>query len=304
MPQNDPAVINFTSLEIKANYTCNTKCIYCCGKSNWQKRVMTFDEIAENVRYFMDRHQIAEVCLSGGEPTIHPDFLQSLNLLREQKLRAYLHTNAIRLADRQFALKCSGFIDRVLVGFSYHNEQLCAALTGTKGTLGKRFDGIRNLQEISVPVRTNTVIMRENLQYLQEIAELISTLGIQKALFTLPFFFMATPAQVERFVPGSLEEVKQRLAPALALLQSKGIQVALQGLPPCKIDEFAGLYEIDPDRAFVDSEHQRERHTFLFSGMLGYGQNEECADCGLKAKCWGFPRSRAMGALGDRLGLS
>lgn len=288
---------DFSSIEIKANYTCNSRCAYCCSYNNQRKRTMRFDEIDANVRYFLATHPIEEVCLSGGEPTIHPDFLSSLQNHQQLGLRTYLHSNGIRFANRSFARSCQGLIDRTLVGFTYHDEALCAQLTHVTGSFAQRIQGIENLQQQGIPVRTNTVILRENLPFLPQIAATICSLGITRALFTLPFFFFATPDQVEQFVPEHLDQLFIQLAKVHDTLQTAGIEFFLQGLPPCQLREFARYYEIDPDRAFIDSDHQFGNHTFLFSGMLGYRQGNDCSGCGHKERCWGMPRPGAMDSL-------
>lgn len=294
----------FTALEIKANYTCNTRCAYCCGKNNWRKPILDYAAIKANISFFIDEYGIEELCLSGGEPTIHPDFMRTLRFAAEQRLRLYLHSNGIKFADQKFSEQCSGLINRVLIGFSYHEEPLCDTLTGTRGTYAKRLDGVANLLARAVPVRTNTVILQENLAFLPEIARTITSLGVSKALLTLPFFLSATSEQVKQFVPERFDEVMTQLAAAIDILRGAGIAVSLQGLPPCKLGEFAELYEIDPDRAFVDSEHQLGQFSFLFSEKLGYRQEPVCVDCRYAARCWGFPRPGAMGLLGETLGLA
>ena len=91
----------FRALEIKANYTCNAKCDYCCISNRKEKRSMTHEEIAENVRYFIDTYGIKEVCLSGGEPTVHKSFLENLQFVHSQGLTIYLHTNAIKFSNSE-----------------------------------------------------------------------------------------------------------------------------------------------------------------------------------------------------------
>ncbi len=93
----------FKSVEIKANYTCNSKCDYCCISNNQHKRSMSHEEITSNVIFFKDKYGIEEICLSGGEPTIHEGFLANLNFICTQGLRVYLHTNGIKFHDGHFA---------------------------------------------------------------------------------------------------------------------------------------------------------------------------------------------------------
>jgi len=264
---------------------------------------MRHDEILANIDYFIEHYQIEEVCLSGGEPTIHPDLLTSLQHIRKKGLRAYLHSNGIRFHDSNFADEHSPYLDRVLIGFSFHNEALCAELTGTGKDFDKRLVGIRNLVQREVPVRTNTVIVKSNLTSLPDISKIIASLKIKKALFTLPFFFEITADQVERFVPTSFSEVKPHLEQAIRILEEKDIKVSLQGLPPCKLGDLDRYAEVDPDRAFVDSQCQLDEHRFLFSGMLGYQQVDACEGCSYSNLCWGFPQPGALGELGEALAL-
>lgn len=293
----------FKSLEIKANYTCNSRCDYCCISNNQHKRSMSHEEITSNVIFFKDKYDIGEICLSGGEPTIHEEFLANLNFICAQGLRVYLHTNGIKFHDDRFAGTCSPFLDRVLVGFSFHNENLCRCITRTGKTFEKRISGIKNLIHHDVAVRTNTVIVRSNYRYLPEISKKIGFLGLQKALFTLPFFFEAKKEQIKQFVPESFEVIKPYIGEAIDTLLTKGIKVSLQGLPPCKLGEFEEFSETDPDRAFIDSTHQFEQYKFLFSDMLGYTQRQDCAGCVYAQACWGYPRSGALGELGKTLSL-
>ncbi|MBN2332248.1 MAG: radical SAM protein [Deltaproteobacteria bacterium] len=295
---------NFTKLEIKANYTCNSRCGYCCISNNQGKRTMNFEEIAANILFFKETYKISEVCLSGGEPTIHREFLATLKFIKEQGLTTYLHTNAIRFHDRQFVKECAPFLNRVLVGFSYHDEAACDQLTGTTKTFARRLAGIKNLLDCQLPVRTNSVVLKSNFRCLPDMGRLIGDLGTSKALFTLPFFFEATARQVDQFVPEDFTELKSFLGEAIRLLEKKGVTVFLQGLPPCKLDEFKDYREVDPDRAFVDSGHQLDAHCMLFSDMLGYAKVEACRDCLYAVDCWGFPQTQALGKLGDTLSLS
>jgi MoaA/NifB/PqqE/SkfB family radical SAM enzyme len=295
--------IKITTLEIKANYTCNAKCDYCCISNRKEKRSMTHEEIAENVMYFKKKYGIREVCLSGGEPTVHKSFLNNLQFVHSQGLTIYLHTNAIKFSDREFTEQAAPYIDRALAGLSFHNESLCKEITGNASTFEKRIEGIKNLLALDVPVRTNTVIVKSNYRYLHEISKMISTLGTKKALFTLPFFFERKESQVDQFIPDDFFDIKPFLHETIDYLTEKNISVFLQGLPPCKLDEFIDYREIDPDRAFVDSFCQLEKHSFLFSGMLGYSQNEECKGCEYSLNCWGYPLPGALGEMGTKMSL-
>lgn len=286
----------FRSLEIKANYTCNSFCPHCCAGNRTVKNSMSHDEIRENLEWFIETYGIEELCLSGGEPTVHPSFAENIRLSREKGLCLYLHTNGISFGKAHFASRHAPFISRVLVGLSCHNEASCGELTGIGKSFHARLDGIVNLQNQNVPLRTNCVVLRQNYKNLPDIGKLLLSLNVKKALFTLPFFFERCDEHVKAFVPPDLSEVTPYLQETLESLTGAGRSVFVQGLPPCRLGPFEPYAEIDPDRAFVDYNHQKENHGFLFSGMLGYQQNDGCRACQHGAVCWGFPPSGALGS--------
>jgi MoaA/NifB/PqqE/SkfB family radical SAM enzyme len=154
-----------------------------------------------------------------------------------------------------------------------------------------------------VPVRTNTVILRQNFRRLPEIADFIRSLGVRRSLFTFPFFILPAPAEADDFLPDSFEEVQPFLAEAVNILARENIDVFIQGLPPCKLGAFAKYREIDPDRALVDADHQFEQYQLLFHDGLGYRQTEACGECGYAGECWGYPQPGALENPGRSLGL-
>lgn len=286
----------FRSLEIKANYTCNSFCPYCCAGNRTIKNSMSHDEVRDNIEYFMDRYGIEELCLSGGEPTVHKSFAENIRFAREKGLRLYLHTNGISFGNADFTDTHAPYLSRVLVGISCHDEASCEELTGIGKSFQARLNGIKNLLARGMPLRTNTVVLRQNYTTLPDIGRLLLSLGVQKALFTLPFFFERSDEQVAEFVPPNLDEVAPHLQEAIDLLTHEGVPVFVQGLPPCRLGPFEQYAEVDPDRAFVDCNNQQKNHGFLFSGMLGYRRDERCEECTHGNVCWGFP---AAGALGE-----
>jgi len=239
---------------------------------------MSFTEIAANVRYFIEKHNIREVCLSGGEPTVHPDFLASLSYVRGAGSGTVPAHNAIRFGGRELVDECAGLINRVLVGLSCHNEQLCAALTGTKNTFQTRIAGIENLLASSLPVRTNTVVLNRITGSCRRSAG-------QSARSAFPGLCLLCLFSSGHGQPGGgvcareFRRTEEYLARAIDILQGRGIKVFLQGCRPASWMNSEELREIDPDRAFVDSRHQLDRHGFLFSGMLGYAQEIVAALC-------------------------
>ncbi len=91
-------------LDISITTDCNTKCAYC-----WQQQkngsLLTFDNVAGVIDDICALNP-PKLNLTGGEPTIWPDFEKLIDYAKNKGIRkVLLCTNGIRLADLKFADK-------------------------------------------------------------------------------------------------------------------------------------------------------------------------------------------------------
>src|SRR4051812_20051806 len=109
-------------LSIHLTDLCNSKCSFCVvGSPMYTKDSIVFEQVlaflAENAN-----QNFEAVNLHGGEATIHPHFLETLDAIRSHGYpEVHLQTNAIRLADVAF---CRQTVDRGVVLFiiSLHGD--------------------------------------------------------------------------------------------------------------------------------------------------------------------------------------
>ena len=64
---------------IAIGYDCNHKCM-CCPLTTYDRlhKRLQFDEIRERISLIKKQDEKAHIVLSGGEPMLHPDFLEIL----------------------------------------------------------------------------------------------------------------------------------------------------------------------------------------------------------------------------------
>ena len=72
---------------------------------------LTYDEICLSIRRAIDERGVENILLSGGEPTIHPDFFRILEFIKKCNVKLSLLTNALRLADDTFAEHMFSIVD-------------------------------------------------------------------------------------------------------------------------------------------------------------------------------------------------
>ena len=87
---------------------CNRECAYCFAKSRpGHPDYMSVDNFRKALS-FLERSEIGEVRILGGEPTLHPQFKEILTLAKETRKKVFLFTNGLFEDD----------ILEVLTGFS------------------------------------------------------------------------------------------------------------------------------------------------------------------------------------------
>lgn len=90
---------------------CNMKCPVCFANANASGHMyeMTYDEIVMRMQELRDLrpHPCSAIQFSGGEPTIHPDFLRVVTKAGEMGFtHIQIATNGITLANLEFAEQC------------------------------------------------------------------------------------------------------------------------------------------------------------------------------------------------------
>ena len=151
---------------------CNLACKHCyLGNSGsihierhlFEKAVSQFEEMGG-----------LKLMVSGGEPLLHPEFWNFMEILPSYELRAVLLSNGT-LIDRKVAKKLSRYVHEVQVsidGISSHDM-----LRG-KGSYDKAMRGISNLRSAGIPVSIATMVHKYNAGEFEEMQKLFSELEV------------------------------------------------------------------------------------------------------------------------------
>lgn len=83
---------------LNLNTTCNLHCKWCYNQEK-QHKLLKFELF---VKFYDDiiKNNVTTMTLIGGEPTIHPQFMEILRKLEKQEV--HLFTNAIRFSEKKF----------------------------------------------------------------------------------------------------------------------------------------------------------------------------------------------------------
>lgn len=135
---------------------CNLRCPTCFTDSSPQLQgVAPVREILDNIDQRLDREEgrIDVLMLSGGEPTIHPDFQEILEaVIARNVVRVLVNTNGVRLArDQELVNLLAKHRDRVEVYLQFDGESAEASKHHRGGDLRAiKDEAIRRLSEAGI----------------------------------------------------------------------------------------------------------------------------------------------------------
>lgn len=168
------------------NFTnaCNLRCRHCYQDASRQMPgELTLREKMDLIGQ-LDRAGVPLIALSGGEPTIHPDFL---NIVREGSRRGIymaVATNGIRFSDSMFAERAlRAGLRYVEVSLDSVNPEVHDEIRGVKGAWDETMKGIINLVKMNASVGIAMTVTRLNYREIEEMVRLGEELGVKRVVF-------------------------------------------------------------------------------------------------------------------------
>lgn len=151
---------------------CNLACRHCyLGKpGSTHIEYHLFEKAVSQFEYLGG----LKLMISGGEPLLHPEFWNLMEILPSYELRAVLLSNGT-LIDTKVAQKLSSYVHEVQVsidGISSHD------LLRGKGSYKKAMRGISCLRRADIPVSIATMVHKYNAVEFEEMQKIFSDLGI------------------------------------------------------------------------------------------------------------------------------
>ena len=228
---------------------CNLRCPICyaeSGPSRQQYRALDhvqrlIDAVVRN------EGQPDVVQISGGEPTLHPDFFAILDRAKAAPIRHLMvNTNGIRIAeDEEFAARLAGYMPdfEVYLQFDSFERQPLLALRGAD----LRHIRLRALERLNrLGVSTTLVVTLKKGLNDHEIGRIIDYALEQPCVRGVTFQPIQAAGRLEQFNPATdrltLTEVRRRILEQTKVFRPEDV------LPvPCHPDSLAMAYALKVD---------------------------------------------------------
>lgn len=165
-------------MDLALTYRCNNSCPHC-----YNARSRDYPELnTEAWLGIIDKLWklgIPHICFTGGEATLYNDLDQLIQQAEANGQITGLLSNGRRLADKRYlnSLITAG-LDHVQITLESHIPEIHDSMVAARGGWKQTVDGIRNAVEAGIFVMTNTTLLRENAESIDETLAFIADLGV------------------------------------------------------------------------------------------------------------------------------
>ena len=225
---------------------CNLKCPVCYAESGPQRQQFrSLDEIEKMLDAVVRNEREPDVVqISGGEPTLHPDFFKVLEMAKARPIRHLMvNTNGVGIAkDEEFATRLAAFMPdfEIYLQFDSFKAEALKELRGAD-LRAVREQALERLDRLGVST-TLVVTLKKGLND-GEVGEIIDFALRQPCVRGVTFQPIQAAGRVENYDPArdrlTLTETRRRILEQTAVFKPEDI------IPvPCHPDALAMAYAL------------------------------------------------------------
>lgn len=158
------------SIHFDITSICNERCLHCYIPHKEKTRAIDsalFYRIIEDGR----NQNIIHVTLSGGEPLLHPDFINFLVRCRELDLSVNVLTNLTLLTDEMISEMKKNPLLSVQTSIYSMDPVVHDGITGVSGSLKKTTEGFKKLLSAGIPLQISCPVMKQNKESFLEVIQ-------------------------------------------------------------------------------------------------------------------------------------
>lgn len=273
---------------VRLTYDCNDRCIFCLDSDTHDGRMRDPQEVKAQI--IDGRRKGAErLILSGGEPTIHPRYVDFIRLGRAAGYsRIQTVTNGRMFKYREFLTRC---LDAGLqeITFSIHgaDAKVHDALVGVKGAYDEEIAGLEHALADGRPiVNIDVCVNRANVKQLPAMLEKYLAMGVREfdLLQIIPFGRAFREGKDTLFY--DIEQAREFLVPAFELSKRPDVHVWLNRFPVEHLEGYGHLIQ-DPYKLGDEVRGRRpEYERWIDDGEpLPCREPDRCRYCYVRRVC-------------------
>ncbi|MCR2044121.1 radical SAM/SPASM domain-containing protein [Anaerosalibacter massiliensis] len=287
--QNIPINVDF-----HVTYKCNLKCKHCYAADQYKNNSseeLTFNEIIDMLDQ-LDEMGVFYLRITGGEPFIHPYFLDILNYAYKKKFAVSIVTNGTLLDDK-IINRLKRFNLRKMT-FSLHggNSDTHDFFVGVNGSFEKLKANILKCKKAGIPIEISWTVTKDSVKDLELVKKLGKELNVPLGISTRiipqingklsPKKWRLTSTQLTKFII----ENKYKLQPLECTIGNK-LQINSDGtVQPCLfVNDIIGNIKEDKIKDIWDKLVKNRSKWYKDF----YVEPVECKECKYNINCHRCP---------------
>ncbi len=182
--------MSLREISIEIIRKCPNNCVHCSSCSSVRKReIISYDTICK----VLDDAKglgLQTICLSGGEPFLHPQFCKIVEYAFNLGIDVFVYTSGIFLQnDNACAIpvdvfeSIQGKVNKLIFNFEAATEDTYNKIMGTIGYFPFLLNSIQNAIRLGIVCEAHFVPMKYNLPELNATIELCKKIGVSKISF-------------------------------------------------------------------------------------------------------------------------
>lgn len=279
---------------------CNLSCPTCYAMSSpTYGRHRTVAEVEKMLDIIVDSEKQPDIVqISGGEPTVHPDFFEILDIAKTKSIRhLMINTNGVRIAkSREFTKQLASYMPdfEIYLQFDSFKKSALESMRG-EDLRETRMKALEHLNEFNLST-TLVVTLQKGLND-DEIGEIIDFALKQRCVRGVTFQPTQVAGRLENFNPATdrytLTEIRQDILKQSPIFTPKDI------IPvPCNPDALAMAYCLKIDGQVLPLTHLIDPSALLDSrNTIVYEQDENMKHYIYQLFSTGLPSDKAASKL-------
>ncbi|SDO16398.1 TIGR04053 family radical SAM/SPASM domain-containing protein [Alkalicoccus daliensis] len=170
---------------------CMLKCLHCRADAQYRRSPgeLSFGEGKDLIDQIYEMGNPLLV-ITGGDPLEREDLFDLIDYAAQKGVRVSMTPSATPKVTKEAIAKAKEKgLSRWAFSIDGHNKEIHDHFRGSPGSFDLTIQSIKYLHELEIPVQINTVICEHNVDYLEELADMVESLG---AVLWSVFFLVPT----------------------------------------------------------------------------------------------------------------
>jgi len=178
--QSDARPFKLDTIELHITNACTQRCPYCYieATNNIEKVKYGDYDTLEKIITILGKSPINSISLLGGDPVLHPNFLDLIKLIRQNGMRVIVMSNSMEVKDEEFE-EVANNIDEIATTIHGKNADEHDRFSKCPGAYDKLIRNLKKFGNMSIPIDVAINIIPETVNNIHSMVENLINEGIK-----------------------------------------------------------------------------------------------------------------------------